>query len=127
VRRAGGRISVRRLVTRFGLALALAWIATVVVLVHAQPAPGATDPAALAAAVAVAFRAHDAHRLEHLLATPSPDAAAALLAACGVAVVRAQGSDRLELLTADGRSCGTVPIAQHHNRWYIDPWTAPLR
>ena len=37
------------------------------------------------------------------------------------------GSAYLELRGPDGESCGRLPIAEHSGRWYIDPWSNPLR
>jgi hypothetical protein len=115
------------MMTRGGVAAAVAWIATLVVLIHQEPPAGAPDPAALAGGIAAAYDRHDAERLDRLLYEAPRGTAADLLAACGGGVTgaRPRGSDRIELVTAGGKVCLALPIRERGGRWYVDAWAAP--
>jgi len=126
------RWPLRRTVLVTGALLALAWITTIVVLIHRSPEAGAASPAALASAYQQAWSDHDSAALERLLFRPPDRGTVDRLGvdpACdpGPVRVRAVGESHLELSTADGTPCDRLPIAERDGRWYVNPWADPTR
>ncbi len=105
--------------TYVSVAVLLVWIVGVTVLIAREPDPGASSPTALAADLSRAVSTNDTRTAARLIAG-DPGGAELLLRVAGCGTQIEAFENQLKIFQF-GTQCASLPIAQHDDRWYIDP------